>query len=282
MTRRQRLTLIAAILGSAVATIDGSIVNVALPAIARDLGGGLVSQQWVSNAYLLTLGSLILVGGSLGDIYGQRRIFALGVALFGVFSVASALAPTIGVLIAARALQGAAAALLTPASLAVIVGAFSRERPRCGDRSLDGLGRYRLDHRPAGRRHRRRCNFVALDLRAQHPARRSHARAHLCRSARERPGQGTPSRSRRGCPRGAGARRSCLRADRGAALRVDERGDARRARHRHRLLDRLSRLRAAHAAADAEAGFVQAAELRGRRTSRRSRCTPGSRFCSSS
>jgi EmrB/QacA subfamily drug resistance transporter len=127
MTHRQRLTLLAAILGSAVATIDGSIVNVALPAIAHDLGGGLVTQQWVSNAYLLTLGSLILVGGSLGDIYGERRIFALGVSAFGVFSVAAALAPTIGVLIAARALQGAAAALLTPASLAVIVGAFAEK-----------------------------------------------------------------------------------------------------------------------------------------------------------
>jgi EmrB/QacA subfamily drug resistance transporter len=125
VTRRQRLTLVAAILGSAIATIDGSVVNVALPAIARDLGGGLVSQQWVSNAYLLTLGSLILLGGSLGDVYGERRIFALGVASFGVFSVASALAPSIGFLIATRALQGAAAALLTPASLAVIVGAFS-------------------------------------------------------------------------------------------------------------------------------------------------------------
>jgi len=129
VSRRQRLTLVAAILGSAVATIDGSIVNVALPAIARDLGGGLVSQQWVSNAYLLTLSSLILVGGSLGDIYGERRIFTIGVGAFGVFSIASALAPTIGLLIAARALQGAAAALLTPASLAVIVSAFS-ERQR--------------------------------------------------------------------------------------------------------------------------------------------------------
>ena len=125
MTGRQRLTLLAAILGSAVATIDGSIVNVALPAIADDLGGGLVAQQWVSNAYLLTLASLILLGGSLGDIYGERRIFALGVGLFGAFSLVCALAPTIGVLIAGRALQGAAAALLTPASLAVIVGAFS-------------------------------------------------------------------------------------------------------------------------------------------------------------
>ena len=80
MNRRKRLTLLAAILGSAVATIDGSIVNVALPAIERDLGGGLAAQQWVSNAYLLALGSLILIGGSLGDIYGERRVFAIGVA----------------------------------------------------------------------------------------------------------------------------------------------------------------------------------------------------------
>jgi EmrB/QacA subfamily drug resistance transporter len=129
MTRRQRLTLVAAILGSAVATIDGSIVNVALPAIERDLGGGLSAQQWVSNAYLLTLGSLILIGGSLGDIYGERRVFTTGVAAFGVLSIACAAAPTIGVLIAARALQGAAGALVTPSSLAIIVAAFSqRER----------------------------------------------------------------------------------------------------------------------------------------------------------
>jgi EmrB/QacA subfamily drug resistance transporter len=124
MTRRQRLTLLAAILGSAVATIDGSIVNVALPAIERDLGGGLPAQQWVSNAYLLTLGSLILIGGSLGDIYGERRVFAIGVAAFGVLSIACALAPTIEVLIGARALQGAAGALVTPSSLAIIVSAF--------------------------------------------------------------------------------------------------------------------------------------------------------------
>jgi EmrB/QacA subfamily drug resistance transporter len=129
MSRRQRLTLVAAILGSGVATIDGTIVNVALPAIERDLGGGLAGQQWVSNVYLLVLGSLILIGGSLGDIYGERRVFAIGVAAFGVFSVACALAPTVEVLVAARALQGAAGALLTPSSLAIIVMAFpQRER----------------------------------------------------------------------------------------------------------------------------------------------------------
>ncbi len=125
MSHGQRLTLVAAILGSGVATIDGTIVNVALPAIERDLGGGLRGQQWVSNAYLLTLASLILIGGSLGDIYGERQVFAIGVAAFGVFSIACALAPTIELLIAARALQGAAGALLTPSSLAIIVAAFS-------------------------------------------------------------------------------------------------------------------------------------------------------------
>jgi EmrB/QacA subfamily drug resistance transporter len=127
MSRRQRLTLVAAILGSGVATIDGTIVNVALPSIERDLGGGLPAQQWVSNGYLLTLASLILIGGSLGDIYGERRIFAIGVAGFGLFSIVCAVAPTIGVLIAARALQGVAGALLTPSSLAIIVAAFSEK-----------------------------------------------------------------------------------------------------------------------------------------------------------
>jgi len=124
MTRRQRLALLSAVLGSGVVTIDSTIVNVALPAIEHDLGGGLTAQQWVSNAYLLTLGSLILIGGSLGDIYGERRVFSIGVGAFGMLSLACALAPTIGLLIAARALQGAAGALVTPSSLAVIVGAF--------------------------------------------------------------------------------------------------------------------------------------------------------------
>ncbi len=124
MSHRQRLTLLAAILGSALATIDGSIVSVALPAIEQDLGGGLSAQQWVTNAYLLALGSLILIGGSLGDIYGERRVFAIGVTAFGVTSVACALSPTIEVLIGARALQGAAGALVVPSSLAIIVAAF--------------------------------------------------------------------------------------------------------------------------------------------------------------
>ncbi|HTY97862.1 MAG TPA: DHA2 family efflux MFS transporter permease subunit [Solirubrobacteraceae bacterium] len=119
-----RLTLVATILGSSIAVLDTSVVSVALPSIQRDLGGGLAGQQWVSNAYLLTLGSLILLGGSLGDIFGERRIFALGVGGFGAASLLCAVAPTIGLLVAFRALQGIAGALLTPSSLAVIVATF--------------------------------------------------------------------------------------------------------------------------------------------------------------
>ena len=124
MTRAQRITLLAAISGSAVAGVDATVVNVALPAIAEDLGGGLAAQQWVVNAYLLTLGSLILIGGSLGDLFGEKRIFMVGVAGFGVVSVLCAVAPTIEVLVLGRALQGAFGALLTPGSLALIVAAF--------------------------------------------------------------------------------------------------------------------------------------------------------------
>src|SRR6201999_927818 len=125
--RQKRLALFAAILGSFVAGLDSSVVNVALPAIGRDLGGGLAGQQWVSNAYLLTLGSLILVAGSLADLYGERRVFAVGVGGFGVVSIVCALAPTIGVLVAARALQGVFGALLTPSALAVIISTFPAE-----------------------------------------------------------------------------------------------------------------------------------------------------------
>ena len=89
-------------------------------------------QQWTSNGYLVTLGSLILVGGSLGDIFGERRVFAVGVLGFGATSLLCAIAPTIEVLVLARALQGVAGAVLTPAALAVIVTMFPRGRARYG------------------------------------------------------------------------------------------------------------------------------------------------------
>src|SRR5437899_4090834 len=120
-----RWTIVASILGSSMAFIDGSVVNVALPAIQHDLGGGLATQQWVVDAYLLTLGSLILVGGSLGDIFGEVRVFALGVASFAGASVLCAIAPDAPSLIVFRGIQGVAGALLTPASLAMLTATFS-------------------------------------------------------------------------------------------------------------------------------------------------------------
>lgn len=124
MDASKRLTLVAAITGTFVVGIDATVVNVALPAIEDDLGGGLAGQQWVVNIYLLFLGSLILIGGSLGDLLGVRRIFRVGVAGFGVVSVLCAIAPTIETLVAFRALQGVFGALLTPSALAIIVATF--------------------------------------------------------------------------------------------------------------------------------------------------------------
>jgi EmrB/QacA subfamily drug resistance transporter len=125
--RTKRLTLWAAILGSAVVFMDGTIVNVALPAIREDLDSGLAAQQWIVEAYLLTLGALLMVGGSLGDRLGRRRIFMVGLAGFGATSALCAIAPSAELLVAARALQGAAGSLLVPSSLALITSTFSSE-----------------------------------------------------------------------------------------------------------------------------------------------------------
>jgi len=115
-----RIVVATTTLGSAVAMLTSTVVNVALPTLATDLGASTAGQQWIVNAYLLTLASLILVGGSLGDRYGRLRVYRLGVGLFAVASVACALAPTVEVLIACRLAQGIGGALLTPGSLAII------------------------------------------------------------------------------------------------------------------------------------------------------------------
>ncbi|MEA2437763.1 MAG: hypothetical protein QOF65_2319, partial [Thermoleophilaceae bacterium] len=120
----KRLILIACILGSGIAFLDGTVVNVALPAIQRDLGAGLDAQQWVVEGYMLSLSSLLLVGGSLDDLFERRTVFAAGVTGFGVMSLACAVAPSIGVLIAARVLQGVFGALLVPSTLAIIIATF--------------------------------------------------------------------------------------------------------------------------------------------------------------
>jgi EmrB/QacA subfamily drug resistance transporter len=122
-----RATLAATILGSSLAFIDGSVVNVALPALAHDLGVDPADLSWTINAYLLPLGVLILLGGALGDHFGRRRLFQIGLSTFTLASLACAAAPSLAWLLAARALQGVGAALLMPNSLAILGGAFSGE-----------------------------------------------------------------------------------------------------------------------------------------------------------
>ena len=125
MQRHQKLVLAIAILASFVSFLDGSVVQVALPAIQRELGGGLSTQQWVVDAYLITLGALILLAGSLSDVYGRIVILRIGLIGFGVASIACFAAQNPEMLIAARAVQGIAGALLVPSSLALILSNFS-------------------------------------------------------------------------------------------------------------------------------------------------------------
>jgi EmrB/QacA subfamily drug resistance transporter len=120
--------------------LDGTVVNVALATIGEDLDASLAQLQWISNGYLLALASLILLGGSLGDRYGRRRVFVIGTAWFAVASLLCGLAPNASVLIAARILQGAGAALLMPGSLAMIQGAFVRDDRARAIGSWVGLG----------------------------------------------------------------------------------------------------------------------------------------------
>jgi EmrB/QacA subfamily drug resistance transporter len=124
VSAQQRFTLVAAILGSTVVFLDSTVINVALPAISEDLDAGLAGQQWVVEAYLLTLVALMLVGGSLGDQFGRRLMFVAGLVGFAATSALCAIAPSDEFLVGARALQGIAGALLVPGSLALVASAF--------------------------------------------------------------------------------------------------------------------------------------------------------------
>jgi EmrB/QacA subfamily drug resistance transporter len=123
-----RWTLVACILASSLSFVDGSVLNVALPAIKASYGAGAEQVQWVINAYLLPLSSLLLLGGALGDHFGRRRLLIGGTTLFGLASLLCALAPSLPLLLAARAVQGIGAALLLPNSLALLNAAFSGEK----------------------------------------------------------------------------------------------------------------------------------------------------------
>jgi EmrB/QacA subfamily drug resistance transporter len=139
-TARGRWVVTATVLGSGMAALDATVVGIALPAIGRDFHAGIASLQWVVNAYTLTLAGLLLLGGTLGDSYGRRKVFVIGVVWFAVASLLCGLAPTAGVLIAARALQGVGGALLVPGSLAILQASFAEEDRMAAIGAWSGLG----------------------------------------------------------------------------------------------------------------------------------------------
>jgi EmrB/QacA subfamily drug resistance transporter len=132
--------LLATVLGSGIAFLDATVVNVALPTIGEDLDAGISGLQWIVNAYTLTLSGFLLLGGSLGDHYGRRRVFVIGVIWFAVASLLCGIAPSAEALIAARALQGIGGALLTPGSLAIIEASFRAEDRGAAIGAWSGLG----------------------------------------------------------------------------------------------------------------------------------------------
>jgi EmrB/QacA subfamily drug resistance transporter len=139
-TAQGRIVLLATILASGMASLDGTVVNIALPKIASDFSLGLTGQQWIVTGYLLTLGSFIVLGGSLGDRFGRREVFLVGIVGFAITSAICGLAPSGGVLIATRLVQGLAAALLVPGSLAIISSAFVPQDRARAIGTWSGLG----------------------------------------------------------------------------------------------------------------------------------------------
>ena len=122
--------LAVSVLGSGIAALDATVVNIALPTIGRDFGTGVAALQWVMNGYTLTLAAFLLVGGSLGDRFGRRKVYLIGTGWFALASAACGFAPSAVVLIITRVLQGIGAALLTPGSLAILEASFSpADRP---------------------------------------------------------------------------------------------------------------------------------------------------------
>ena len=139
-TAAGRWVLLTTVLGSGIVMVDGTVVNVALPRIGSDLDAGFAGLQWTVNAYTLTLASLILLGGALGDHFGRRRVFLIGVVWFALASLACGLAPNIEMLIAARALQGVGGALLTPGQSRADLGFVPRPDRAAAIGAWSGLG----------------------------------------------------------------------------------------------------------------------------------------------
>jgi MFS family permease len=204
--------LLATVLGSSMAMLDGTVVNLALPRIAEDLDASFSGLQWILNGYTLALAALILVGGGLGDRYGRRRMFVAGAVAFTLASVLCAVSMNVPMLIGSAHRPGRRCGRLTPGSLAIIEASFAPEDPRPGDRHVDRPRRRGDGDRTVPRRLARRCRVVAVDLPAQRAARRRRRgrrgapRPRDARSLRRRPDGCAGSGARRARARGPHAR----------------------------------------------------------------------------
>jgi hypothetical protein len=176
-SRQGRWVLTVTMLGSGIASLDATVVNIALPTIGRDFHAGIAALQWVVTGYTLTLAAFLLIGRSLGDWFGRRKVYLIGIVWFAVASVACGFAPDAVFLIVTRVLQGVGAALLTPGSLAILEASFVPRRPGPGDRGLVGPERRGRCRRPAGRRLSDLGRFMVVDFLHQRPDRGGGGRA---------------------------------------------------------------------------------------------------------
>ena len=190
-SRTGKAIIAAAVLGSGMTFLDGTVINVALRTIGEDFDASLAELQWITNGYLLSMSSLILLGGSLGDRYGRRRIFVVGTVWFALASLLCGIAPSATVLIVARILQGIGAALLTPGSLAMIQGAFEPESRSRAIGSWSARRDRRCDRAVRRRRHGS-VRLLAMDLLHQPAAGRRHRRRRPTGRSRD----ATPSTAR--------------------------------------------------------------------------------------
>ena len=282
-SRSRWLALIVLCLGSLMIVLDTTIVNVALPSIKTSLGFSQTSLAWVVNAYLLTFGGFLLLGGRLGDLYGHRRLFLIGITLFTLASLSCGLANSEGFLVAARAVQGLGGAITSAVALSLIDDPVHRAgRAREGDGRLRLRRRRRRHDRRAARRRPDRRAQLALDLPRQRADRRRRLRACRCGCCRRRRGPAAAGRldvGRRdhgdGC---ADARR--LRDRERQPARAGRRRDARPARRCRRAAGRVRRDRGARAlaarAARDSSGCATSRPRTSSACSGRPRCSPGS------
>ncbi len=231
-SRTRWLALIVLCLGDLMIVLDTTIVNVALPSIRSDLGFSETSLAWVVNAYLLTFGGFLLLGGRLGDLFGHRRLFLIGITLFTLASLACGLSTTQGLLVAARAIQGLGGAIVSAVALSLMMTLFTEPAERAKAMGVFGfVAAGRRQHRRAARRSPDRRARLALDLPRQRPDRGRGLRS-LAEAAAGRPRAGrrwTPRRRRRDHRDGlADARR--LRDRERQRHRLDVRPDPRPAR----------------------------------------------------